>query len=215
MHVADDVKGAVLVALVVPDLLARDLHLGDGFHAAQHCGDLEALLLQAAQRTVQALHLVAHHMRAETAVRATGVAFMQQALRQIEHDGCGQHVVLARQRHQSLAVFGTHVGGVHHGEFAGRQPLAGDVVQNVEGVLAGSLIVLVVGHQGTAVIRRDHLRRFEMRARKGRFARPGGANQGDQRELGDAHGAHRLNTPIWVGGPSSGSTSPIGRNSTE
>ena len=34
-------------------------------------------------------------------------------------------------------------------------------------------------------------------------------------EFGDADGAHRLNTPICVGGPSSGSTSPIGRNSTE
>ena len=105
------------------------------------------------------------------------------------------------------------------------QPLAGDVVQHVEGVAGGRLVVLVVGDQRRGRSREESTSVGAKCARgEGRLARAGDA---DERRpgvsVGDASArsvvlghrsspAPRVKTAIWVGGPTSGSSAPTGAN---
>jgi hypothetical protein len=112
---------------------------------------------------------------------------------------------------------GLDVGGVDDGEQAPGEALAGDGVEEVEGVVAGALVVVVVGDEAAAMIGAEDLGGLEVLAGEGCLARAGGADEGDDGEVGDLelHGhGHRRNTPIWVGAPSSGSTGPIAVSST-
>ncbi len=129
-------------------------------------------------------------------------------------------------------------GGVHDGAPAGREPLARDVVEDVEGVAAGALVVLVVGDQAAAEVAGDDLGRLEVPAGEGGLAGAGRADQDHEGQVGDGQGAPlggvvaghaafssfvvvgvavvvaRVKTAIWVGGPTSGSSGPTGVNST-
>jgi hypothetical protein len=112
---------------------------------------------------------------------------------------------------QSLSRARLHVGGVDHGEQPAPQPLAHDVVQQVEGVDGGGLVVLVVADDGPAVVGGDHLAGREVLAGEVRLAGPGHADQHDQAHLREfQYLGHRVKTPIWVGAPTSGSSSPTG-----
>ncbi len=174
------------------------------------------------------LHDVAGHARA---VGAGGVARLADLFRQVEHDRDGQHVVLAGQLDELLAALGLHVGGVDDGEPARGEPLAGDVVQDVEGVTAGALVVLVVGDQPPAEVGGDDLGRLEVPAGERGLARAAGADEDDEGQVGHGqcargtgHAAFSsfvvpgavviVNTAICVGGPTSGSSGPTGTNST-
>ncbi len=241
VDVADDVEGAGEVGEVVEALLGDDGGVLDLRDAAQHVHLAEALALQVAQGAAEfagvALDDAAGHVGA---VGAAGVALGADLLGHVQDDGDGQHVVLAGQVDQLTPGVLLHVGRVDDGATAGGEPLAGDVVQDVEGVAAGALVVLVVGDQAPAEVGGDDLGRREVALGERGLAGAGGADQHDEGEVGDgqgagphggaaaAGGAHaafasfsvgvagvvRVNRASWVGGPTSGSSSPTGRNST-
>src|SRR5262249_14292113 len=79
-------------------------------------------------------------------------------------------------------------------------PPAGDEVQHVEGVGAGRLVGLVVGHQPAEEVGRQHLGRPEVLAGERGLAAAGRADQHDQAELGQRDGAH-AGTRGWGGSP--------------
>ena len=110
------------------------------------------------------------------------------------------------------------VGGVHDGEPAAREPLADDVAEHVEGVLAGGLVVLVVGDQAAAEVRRHDLEAAEVARRERRLAGARDANERHEAEFGDVQFGHgvsvRVKIAAWVGVPSRGSASPTPRSST-
>src|SRR5207244_842319 len=99
----------------------------------------------------------------------------------------------------------------------GREAFRRDVVENVERDRRRRLVVLVVRDQAAAEIRRQYFCRTEMRACKRRLSRSGDADKRDQRQRRNCQLTHAptpLNTASWVGGPTSGSSVPTGRNST-
>lgn len=185
MDVTDDVEGAGEVAEVVVSALQDDFGAVGLLLGAQDVHLAEALALQSAQRTAQlapvALDDVAGHVRAVGPLR---VAREADLLGQVEHDGDGQHVVLPGQLNELLAALGLHVGGVDDGEPSGREALARDVVQDVEGVTARALIVLVVGDEAAAEVRGDDLGGLEVLAGEGGLARSAGADEHDEGEVG-------------------------------
>ena len=169
-------------------------------------------------------------------VGAGRVALGAHLLGHVEHDGDGQHVVLLGQVDQLAAGVRLHAGRVDDGAAAGGQALARDVVQDVEGVLGGALVVLVVGDQAAAEVGGDDLGRLEVPAGEGGLAGAGGADEHDEGQVGDGQRTRpccrtwvsvmppsppssfvvrdRVNTAIWVGGPTSGSSGPTGTNAT-
>lgn len=175
-------------------------------------------------------------------VRAGRVALGADGLRHVEDDGDGQHVVLAGEPDELTARFRLDAGGVDDRQASGGEALARDVVQDVEGVLAGALVVLVVGDQAPAEVGGQHLGVLEVLAGEGGLPRSGGPDQDDEGQVGDgqdavgggsAHAASpsfgvpvavvpvvavasvaAVKTAIWVGGPTSGSSSPTGTYAT-
>ena len=113
------------------------------------------------------------------------VPLLADPLGQVEHDGHRQAVVLPGQLDQRLAGLGLDVGGVDHRQPPQGQPLAGDEVQHLEGILRDGLIVLVVADHPPAGVRREDLGRQEVLAGERALARPAGADQDDEGELGD------------------------------
>ncbi len=235
VHVADDVERPGEVGEIVEPLLRDDGGPLDLLHAAQHMHLAEALALQVAQRAAQfpgvPLDDPARHVGA---VGAGRVALGAHLLGDVEHDGDGQHVVPLRQVDQLPPGLLLDAGGVDDGAAAGGQALAGDVVQYVEGVTGGALVVLVVGDQTAAEVRGDDLGGLEVAPGEGGLARAGGADEHHEGEVGDGQRAARrghggrgaghaafasftvsvTNTAICVGGPTSGSSGPTGRRST-
>ena len=80
---------------------------------------------------------------------------------------------------------GLHVGRVDHGQTSGREALARDEVQHLEGVIGRRLVALVVGDQAAADVGRDDLGRQEVARRERRLARARHADEGDERQVGD------------------------------
>src|SRR5207244_10642114 len=74
--------------------------------------------------------------------------------------------------------------------------------------------VLVVRDQAAAIVRRQHFSRLEVLPGKRGLSAAGRSDQDNERQLGHDE-LHRVNTPICVGAPTSGSPSPTGRNRTE
>ena len=170
MHVADNVERSGLVPPVVVEAGPDDRRRVDLVRRLENVYDAEALALQPAQPAAQHVTLPAQHVWAEVAVRARGVALGADPLREVEHDGDREHVVLPGERDQVLARLGLHVGGVDDGQAPGREALTGDVVQHVEGVTAGALVVHVVGDEAAAEVAADDLGGPEVARREGAFA---------------------------------------------
>ena len=105
------------------------------------------------------------------------------------------------------------VGGVDHRQPPAPQPPAGDLVQDGERVLGRALVVRVVGHQPAAEVRRDDLGGQEVLRGERPLAGARGADQHHQARLRKLD-PHRSNTAICVGGPTSASSGPTGRNRT-
>ncbi len=147
----------------------------------------------------------------------------------------------AGQVDQLLPGLRLDVGGVDDRQPTGREPLAGDVVEHVEGVAGGGLVVGVVRDQTAAGVGGQHLGRPEVPGGEAGLAGAGGADEHDQGEVG--HGelalaaarvvvAHRVapaevsllvlvlvlvprvKAASWVGGPTSGSSGPTGAKAT-
>lgn len=193
VDVTDDVEGAGEVAEVVVAALQNHFRVLGLLLGAQDVDLAEALALQTAQRAAQlpavALDDVAGHVGT---VRTARVAREADLFGQVEDDRDRQHVVLPGQLHQLTAALRLDVGGVDDGQPSGGQPLARDVVQDVEGVPAGALVVLVVGDEAAAEVRGDDLRRFEVPAGEDGLARAARPDEDDEGEVGhrqDASGA--------------------------
>ena len=213
VDVADDVEGAVLVLEVVEELLAHDDGVGDVLLRAQDVDLAEAFLAEVLERAAELVPLAPYDGVAEVPVGPGGVAVQADPLRQVEHDGDRQDVVVTGEGDELPTGLRRHVGRVDDGQAAGGQPLAGDVVQDVEGRSAGCLVVLVVGHQTAAEVAGQHLEGPEVLLGEGRLAGAARADETDQGQLRDGEPGHAAlrKTAIWVGGPTSGSSSPTGR----
>lgn len=81
---------------------------------------MEPLAPQPAQRLPQRLGVAPDDVRPELTVGTGRVAVVAEPLRQVEHHGHGQRVVLLRQLDQGLAVALLHAGGVDDGHAATR-----------------------------------------------------------------------------------------------
>ena len=177
MHVADEVEGTVQLGAVVPRAFPDDLDGSQVVGIRQHVHPPEALLAQAPQRPLQVAVLAPDDVAAEVTVGTGRGALDRYRLGHVEHDGVDQRVVAAGQGHERGAGLGLDVGGVHDGEQATTQPGAGQVVQHLEGVGRGRLVVLVVGDQGAAEVARDHLGGLEVLSREGRLPAAGHADE--------------------------------------
>ena len=175
--------------------------------------------LRPPQRPAQLVALAADDVRAEVAVGAPALRSMQHPLGDVEHDGDREHVVrLGERRRRRLRASGWTLVASTTVSRPARQPLARRCVQHVEGVLGGGLVVLVVGDQAAAEVAGDHLEGPEVLGGEGRLAGPGDADEDDEGQLGDRGSAAvmrggpscAVKTAIWVGGPTSGSSSPTG-----
>ena len=123
----------------------------------QHEDVPEALLPQPAERPPQLRLLVADDVGAEVPVGPQPVPFLADSLGKVEHDGHRQAVVLPGQLDQRLAGLGLDVGGVDDRQPAQGQPLAGDEVEHLEGVVGDGLVVLVVADHRPAGVGREDL----------------------------------------------------------
>ena len=190
VDVADDVERAVLVAPVVPQPLASIVGRVDLLGRVRGRGrarNPRACSRCSERRSSRAL--VADDVRAEVAVGPLAVALVAEPLRQVEARsrpaGSG-----ARGRARRAARGPRAARSSHRPPSAGRAASACAAMKwsssNASSV--ARLVVLVVGDEPAAGVRREDLGRQEVLARERRLARAGRADQHDERELGDRRG---------------------------
>jgi hypothetical protein len=97
------------------------------------------------------------------------VARLAERLGEIEDDRQGREAIRTGEGDEGAARLLADVGSVDHGESTAGEPLAGDEVQELEGIAGGALVVLIIGDQGPAVVGGDHLGRPEMEPGEGRL----------------------------------------------
>src|SRR5215470_12794078 len=102
----------------------------------------EALAFEAAKRAAKVLKLAMRDMVWEAAVGADLVAFVADALRNVENHGDREAVILPSEVDKRLAIFGLHVGGVGHCEAACGEPFSRNVMENFERIVGRSEIIL-------------------------------------------------------------------------
>ena len=195
MHVADDVERPGLVAQVVEEPGSGHQCGADLCLRPQNVYTPEAFAFQSAHPAAQLITLPADHVRAERPVRPDRVPAYTNVLGQVKYDRYRQDVMLPCQVEQVLAALLLHVGRVDNGDASRGEPFPGDVVHDIEGVLACRLVVLVVGDQTTAEIARDHLGRGEVVAGERRLASTARAHEHDQAQfwhIDDASSSRRL-----------------------
>lgn len=102
--------------------------------------------------------------------------------------------MLTGQADVLTAILGPEIGRVNDGQQAVLQSLASNVIEEFERVTGRCLIVLIVGDETSAVVRRQHLGLFEVLARERRLAGARHSDKYDQRKLRDFYGVcrHRL-----------------------
>ncbi len=100
---------------------------------------------------------------------------------QVEDDCHGRPAMAPSHVVQLLACPRLDVGGVDDGEATASQAHGTDSVQQVEGVIRGSLRRWIVGDQRAEPIRREDLGRLEVASREGGLAGCGNADQEDKR----------------------------------
>src|SRR5215471_7916081 len=121
--------------------------------------------------------LTADNVCAEVAIGSGSVTCHAHLFWYIEDDRGWQHVVLTCQRDQCLARIALHIGRIDDRQPTSLQPLANDVMQQIERLDCGGLVVLVVRDQAAAEVRRDDLRGTEVRSAEGRLPRAGYPDQ--------------------------------------
>ena len=185
VHVADDVERSAVLLPVVPEWLALDDSRIDFVLRLEHVDVAEALASEPAKRPVQLAPLVSDDMRPEVPVRSRSIAFVADALWQIENHRDRQNVILAGQRHKRLACLRLDVRRIDDRELGPGEPTGRHEMQRRERIIGRRLVVLVVRHERTEGVRRHDLRRLEMPLRERRLATPGRSNQNHQGELGN------------------------------
>jgi hypothetical protein len=141
--------------------------------------------MEPAQRPSELRLLVADDVRPEVPIGSLAVALQAELLGQVENNCHRQAVILPGQLHQRLACFGLDVGGVNHRDPPQGQPLPGDEPEHLERLTRDGLVVLVVRDHPPAGVGREHLGGLEVPAGERTLARPAGADQDDEAELGD------------------------------
>jgi hypothetical protein len=112
----------------------------------------DSLAFQTAQRTPELLGLIADDMRPKLAIRSMSVAILAEPLRQVEDDRLSEEVVLLRQGNERFASLRLDICGIDHRQPSSSEPLPNDLVQKVECVPGGGLIVLIVGDKRSAEV---------------------------------------------------------------
>ena len=185
MDVADDVEGTMDVGAVVPRALADDLDRLDPLGSAQDVHATEPFLVEPSERSPQITVLARHDVAAEVAAGSLLVALEGHRFRDVDHDGVDEHIVALGQFDQRGSGGLLNVGGVDNGQQSPAQPSTDDVVEDVERIRGGRLVVLVVGHETPAEVAGDNLSRLEVSAGEGRLTAPGHADQDDQTHRGN------------------------------
>ena len=223
VHVADDVERAGQVPAVVEQLLADDLGGVDLLDGRSTCTLRKPSRARPRSDRRSCSRCRRTTCGTEVAVGRPGLRSMHSSLGHVEHDRHRQHVVLPGQLDQRCAgrrgctlVASTTVSR------PAAQPLAGDVVQHVERVARWP--------PGRSRRRRPGRGRSRWRSPRcgrkcspgeRRLARAGDADQHHQGQLGNGsrliaavplESRRGVNTASWVGGPTSGSSSPTGVN---
>lgn len=220
MHVADHIEGADIVALVGPHRAALDGGRLDRLDRGQLPDLPKAFIGEAAQAATNLLNHALRHAGPEIAIRPRLVTLDADIEARIDDDRHWQRVPAPRELDPGLAIGGAHIGGVDHREPAVLQPFLGDCGNEREGVGRGRLVGLVVADETAAIVRGDHLRRFEPARREARFSCARRADQHDEAEIGNVQEGrerriHLENTATCVTGPRSGCSSPMPEKATE
>ena len=183
------------------------------------CTLAEALALEAARANGAAGAAGAGRRADRTRGRvASALRARQTLLGQVEHDRDRDHVVLPCEA--SICATGCALRRWWRRTTVSRpraSRLAAMKCSTSKASVRGGLVVLVVGRPGRDRRRTRPSRRQEVLAREGRLAGARGADEHDEAELRDEYVGHAgffRNTAIWVGGPTSGSSGPIGSERT-
>src|SRR6266550_669432 len=213
MDIADDVERSMLIASVYPERLA--LHDGriDGLFGLQGENVSEAFALQEPLRSTHLVALPMDDILPDGAVGSLLVPIDHDSLRHVEDDANDEAVVPLGEFDQRLARLRLDIRRIDDGQAAALQPLRGDQMQHLEGRGGRILRILIIRHQRATEVGGNNLGRFEVLTGKGRFPRSGRADQDHESEFRNLD-RHWLNTAICVGGPTSGSSVPTGRNRT-
>jgi hypothetical protein len=199
VDVPDDVEGSVDLPAVVPGPLAHNLDGVDLVGPPQHVDPAEALLAEAPKRPLKVAMLAGDDVAAEVAVGPEGVSLDGDRLGDVDDDGVDENVVALRELDQCGAGRLLDVGRVDDCEQTAAQSSAHDVVEDVEGVRSGRLVVLVVRDQAAAEVAGDDLGGLEVGARERRLAAARDPDEDDQTHGGNGdllplgcHVSHRL-----------------------
>ena len=156
----------------------------------------ESFSAKAAKGAMELTPLIPDHVRAEVTIRPRPVPFVTDTLGQIHNNRNRQNVVLARQGHEGLACLGLDIRRVDHRQLSAGEPPGRHEMERRERVVRRRLFVLVVGHERSEAVRRQHFRGLELTASESRLATAGGPNQDHQRQLWDRQSHARVNTAI-------------------
>ena len=96
---------------------------------------METFPAQAPHGAALLIELPTNDLLAEGSVRTTFVPSEAHLKGHVEHNGNREHVMCLREGHELASRFNLHVRCVHYGQAARGEPLACDVVQDVERVV--------------------------------------------------------------------------------
>src|SRR5579859_7121247 len=102
MHVTNDVKGAMFMPEVGPEVRALKLNGCNLLGRVQDEDVVEALIFEAAQGFTELHGLIAHNMRAKVAIRAQAIALMADTVRQVKDNCYRQTMIFACKFEQRL-----------------------------------------------------------------------------------------------------------------
>jgi hypothetical protein len=126
----------------------------------------DSLAFQTAQRTPELLGLIANNMWSKLPIRAKSISILAQPLGEIKDNGLGEEVELLRESDEGLASLRLDIRSIDYGESSTRESLPNDLVQEIECVPRGGLIVLAVRNKRPAKVRGNYLCREEVLAGK-------------------------------------------------
>ena len=174
----------MVVALVVPQRRSLDRGGFDLFGRLEHEDVPEALPREAPQRPPQLGFLLADHVRTEVAVVARRFRSWQIRSGRLKTIATGRQWYCRASSTSGLRASGwTLVASTTVSRPSARR-LAGDEVQDLEGLVGDGLVVLVVADHRAAGVGREDLGRQEVLAGEGALARAAGADQDDEGQLG-------------------------------
>ena len=209
VDVADNVERSFLVLAIVPE---GSTHHGSGssfLRAIQHIDITKTFLFQKAQRLLQKCPVATHHMGAEVSVWTRSISLMADVLGHVENNRRSQTVIFFCQAQQSLSVVRLHIGGIHHSQAPRRQAFINDIVQKSKGLRRTTLVIFIIRNDAPTKIGRNYFSTLKMLPGKSRLTGAGSTNEQHQAQIWQFY-LHLVNTPIWVGAPTSLSSSPMG-----